>query len=199
MSDELKKSESEVYHPSQAVIDYATVKEYDETYKRSIEQNETFWAEQAEHLEWYKKWDKVLDDSNKPFYRWYVGAKTNIVHNAIDRHLKTATRNKLAFIWEGEPGDTRTFSYHALDREVTKMANMIKSMGIGKGDIVTLYLPQIPEIVFAMLACAKIGAAHSVVYAGFSHNALKDRIEDANSKLLITADGGWRRGKIVDL
>ncbi|MDH5401812.1 MAG: acetate--CoA ligase [Candidatus Heimdallarchaeota archaeon] len=197
--DEIVKSEVKIYHPSEDIIKLANVKEYEETYKRSITDPEGFWGEQAETLSWYKKWDKVLDDSKKPFFKWFVGGKTNIVHNAIDRHLTTATRNKLAFIWEGEPGDTRTFSYHALNREVSKMANIVKSMGIRKGDIVTIYMPQIPELIFAMLACAKIGAAHSVVYAGFSSKALKDRIEDAKSKLLITADGGWRRGKIVDL
>ena len=191
--------DKEIYYPSEEVIANANIKEYDETYKRSIEDLESFWAEVAERVDWHRKWDKVLDDSNPPFYKWFVGAKTNIVYNAIDRHLTTATRNKLAYIWEGEPGDTRVFSYHAVNREVTKMANMIKSMGVRKGDIVTIYMPQIPELIFAMLACAKIGVAHSVVYAGFSAKALADRINDAQSKLLITADGGWRRGKIVDL
>lgn len=200
MSDEnLKQVDVKTYHPSQEVIDNANVKEYEETYKRSIADPAAFWAEQAESLEWYKKWDTVLDDSNAPYYKWFVGAKTNIVHNAIDRHLTTATRNKLAFIWEGENGDKRTFSYHALNREVSRMANIIKSMGIRKGDIVTIYMPQIPELIFAMLACAKIGAGHSVVYAGFSSTALADRIILADSKLLITADGGYRRGKIIDL
>jgi acetyl-CoA synthetase len=190
---------NKVINPSQEVIDNANVKEYEETYKRSIEEPEKFWGEVAERLEWHEKWHKVLDDSNPPFYKWFVGAKTNIIHNAIDRHLKTANRNKLAFIWEGEPGDQKTYSYHALNREVSKMANIIKSMGISNGDIVTIYMPQIPELVFAMLACAKLGAAHSVVYAGFSAKALADRIVDAKSNLVITSDGGWRRGKIIDL
>jgi acetyl-CoA synthetase len=128
-----------------------------------------------------------------------VGGKFNIVHNAVDRHLKNWRRNKLALIWEGEPGDLRTFSYHALNREVSKFANVLKSMGVRKGDIVTIYMPQIPELPIAMLACAKIGAAHSVVYGGFSVEALAERIEDADSRVLITADGGWRRGKITDL
>lgn len=187
------------YHPSQKVMDHANVKDYDSLYKYSIENREKFWAEQAEHLEWYQKWDKVLDDSNPPFYKWFVGAKTNIVHNALDRHQLTAVRNKLALIWEGEPGDLRTFSYHALNREVCQFANILKSMGVKKGDVVTIYMPQIPEQIFAMLACAKIGAAHSVVYGGFSHEALADRINDANSRVVITADGGYRRGKIVEL
>jgi acetyl-CoA synthetase len=191
--------ENEFYPPSPAVIDEAHIKEYENLYQRSIEDPQAFWAERAEELEWYQKWDKVLDESNPPFYKWFVGAKTNIVHNAIDRHLKTHRKNKLALIWEGEPGDTRSFSYYALNREVCKFANVLRSMGVKKGDIVTIYLPRIPEQVIAMLACAKIGAPHSVVYGGFSVEALAERIEDAQSRVLITADGSWMRGKIVQL
>jgi acetyl-CoA synthetase len=189
----------EVYHPPSEIAAAANVQEYDQLYRRSIEDPEGFWGERAEELEWYKKWDRVLDDSDAPFYRWFVGAKTNIVHNAIDRHLTTHRKNKVALIWEGEPCDERTYSYHALNREVSKFANVLKSLGVKKGDIVTLYLPRIPEQVFAMLACAKIGAAHSVVYGGFSVEALAERIEDAQSRVLVTADGGWLRGKIVPL
>src|SRR5208283_908388 len=188
-----------IYEPSQVVIENATIKEYDKLYKYSIEHREEFWGEQAEKLHWYKKWDTVLDSSNPPFYQWFTGGKINIIHNAIDRHQSTANRNKLALIWEGEPGDLRTFSYHALNREVCQFANILKSMGVKQGDVVTIYMPQIPEQIFAMLACAKIGAAHSVVYGGFSHEALADRINDANSKVVITADGGYRRGKIIEL
>lgn len=119
-------------------------------------------------MEWYEKWEQVLDDSNPPFFKWFVGGKTNIIHNALDRHVKTFRKNKLALIWEGEPGDVRTFSYYALNREVCKFANLLRSLGVKKGDIVTIYLPRIPEQVIAMLACAKIGAPHSVVYGGFS-------------------------------
>ncbi len=189
----------EFYYPSQEVVDNATVKSYDELYDESIKDREGFWAKEAEQLEWYKPWDKVMDGSNHPYYKWFVGAKTNIVHNAIDRHLKTANRNKLAFIWEGEPGDLKTYSYHALNREVSEFANILKAMGVHKGDIVTIYMPQIPEQIFAMLACAKIGAAHSVVYGGFSHEALAERINDAKSRVVITADGGFRRGKATKL
>ncbi|MBK7104793.1 MAG: acetate--CoA ligase [Ignavibacteriae bacterium] len=188
-----------VFYPSDSIVSNANVKEYDKLYKKSIKDREGFWAEQAENLEWYKKWDKVLDESEKPFYKWFVGGKTNIVQNAIDRHLKTWRKNKIAIVWEGEPGDLRVFSYHALNREVTKFANILKSMGAKKGDIITIYMPQIPELVFAMLACAKIGAAHSVVYGGFSVEALAERIADAQSRILVTADGGWRRGKVNDL
>jgi len=191
--------ESEVFQPGKHVIDHALIKEYEKLYARSIEDREGFWAEQAENLEWYKKWDKVLDDGNPPFYKWFTGGKINIIHNAIDRHLENWRRNKLAFIWEGEPGDLRSYSYYGLNREVTRFANILKSMGVKKGDIVTIYMPQIPELAFAMLACAKIGAAHSVVYGGFSVEALAERIMDADSHVLLTADGGWRRGKIIDL
>jgi len=193
------KNNGNFYLPGKDVVKNANVREYDSLYKKSIEDREGFWGTEARNLEWFRKWDKVLDDSNKPFYKWFVGGKINIVHNAIDRHLKTWRRNKLALIWEGEPGDLRTFSYHALNREVSKFANVLKSMGVHKGDIVTIYMPQIPELAIAMLACAKIGAAHSVVYGGFSVEALAERIEDADSRVLITADGGWRRGKITDL
>ena len=196
MSD---SAENKIYYPSDQVVGQANVKEYDELYNYSINNREQFWAEQAEHLGWYKKWDKVLDDSNPPFYKWFSGAQTNIVHNAIDRHQHTEVRNKLALIWEGEPGDVRSFSYHALHREVSQFANILKSMGVKKGDVVTIYMPQIPEQLFAMLACAKIGAIHSVVYGGFSHEALADRINDANSRVVVTADGGFRRGKVVEM
>ncbi|MDX2471912.1 MAG: acetate--CoA ligase [SAR324 cluster bacterium] len=192
-------SDPKFYNPPQSILDNAIVKDYDAMYKRSIEDREGFWTEQAETLEWYKKWDKVLDDSNKPFYKWFVGGKTNIIHNAIDRHLTTANRNKVAFIWEGEPGDNKVYSYHALNREVSRMANILKAMGAKKGEIITIYMPQIPELIFAMLACAKIGACHSVVYGGFSADALATRIQDAKSKVLVTADGGFRRGKVADL
>ena len=194
-----QKTEEELYYPPPGVVSQANVQEYDELYEYSLRDPESFWAERAEELEWYQKWDKVLDDSNAPFYKWFVGGKTNIVHNALDRHLKTYRKNKLALIWEGEPGDTRTFSYYALNREVCRFSNVLRSMGVQKGDIVTIYLPRIPEQVIAMLACAKIGAPHSVVYGGFSVEALAERIQDAESRVLITADGGWMRGKIVPL
>ena len=201
MSEPTKNSamNSDLYHPSSETVDAAHIKDYDALYRRSITDREGFWAEEAAKLEWFKTWDKVLDDSKKPFFKWFSGGKINIIQNAIDRHLKTWRRNKLAIIWEGEPGDLRTYSYHALNREVSKFANVLKSMGVRKGEIVTIYMPQIPELLFAMLACAKIGAAHSVVYGGFSVEALAARIEDAKSRVVVTADGGWRRGKINDL
>ena len=193
------QSEDELYKPSAEIVEHANVPEYENLHEYSISETENFWAERAGEFSWFKPWDKVLDDSNKPFFKWFVGGKVNIVHNALDRHLSTYRRNKLALIWEGEPGDRRTFSYFSLNREVCKFANVLRSMGAKKGDIVTIYLPRIPEQVIAMLACAKIGAVHSVVYGGFSVEALAERIQDAQSKILITADGGWLRGKIVEL
>ncbi len=180
-------------------MEQAHIKEYEALYQKSLQDPQAFWAERAAELEWFKKWDTVLDDSNPPFYKWFSGGLTNIVYNALDRHLKTWRKNKLALIWEGEPGDVRTFSYFALHREVCKFANVLRSMGVKRGDIVTIYMPRIPEMVMAMLATAKIGAAHSVVYGGFSVEALAERIEDAQSRVLITADGGWLRGKIIGL
>ena len=193
------QTENERYFPPTEIIDNAHIKEYEKLYQYSLEDPQGFWGERASELEWYQPWDKVLDDSNPPFFKWFVGGKTNIVYNALDRHLKTYRKNKLALIWEGEPGDTRTYSYFALHREVCKFANVLRSMGVQKGDIVTIYLPRLPEQVIAMLACAKIGAPHSVVYGGFSVEALAERIEDAQSRILITSDGGWLRGKIVPL
>ena len=195
-----KEMEGEVYYPSEQVVAQARLKDWDALAEKADKDLEGFWADEASELEWYKKWDKVLDDSNKPFYKWFVGAKTNIVHNAIDRHLKTHRKNQLALIWESEDGKTeRTFSYFAMNREVSRMANIIKAMGVTKGDRVTIYMGRVPEIVFAMLACAKIGAIHSVVFGGFSVDSLQGRIEDSQSKLVITCDGSFQNGKVVEL
>jgi len=192
--------EGEVYYPPQSVLDHARLKDWEQMAQRASDDLAAFWAAEAEELEWFQKWDKVLDDSKKPFFQWFVGAKVNIVHNAIDRHLKSYRKNKLALIWESEDGkEHRTFSYYALNREVCRMANLIKAMGIQKGDRVTIYMGRIPEITFAMLACAKIGAIHSVVFGGFSVDSLQGRIEDSQSRLVITADGSYQNGKIVEL
>src|SRR5215475_4912623 len=187
------------YYPSEETVKNAYIPDYEAVYKKAQQDPEAFWAEQAEQLVWYKKWDKVLDDSDAPFYKWFVGGKTNIIANALDRHTQTWRKNKLALIFEGEPGDTRTFSYHRLSQEVNKFGNVLRSMGVQKGDRVTIYMGRVPELIIAMLATAKIGAVHSVVYGGFSENALADRIEDAQSKVLITQDGAWLRGGIVEL
>ncbi|MEO1287010.1 MAG: acetate--CoA ligase [Chloroflexota bacterium] len=199
MSEQFSPPTSEWYHPTEDVINNAHVPDYNEVYQEAVDNPEAFWAERAEALEWYKKWDKVIDDSNAPFYKWFVGAQTNIVHNALDRHVKTWRKNKLAIIWEGEDGTKITMSYWRLWQEVNKFANVLRGMGVKKGDTVTIYMGRVVEIVIAMLACAKVGAPHSVVYGGFSDQALADRIADAKSKLLITQDGAWLRGKTVNL
>jgi acetyl-CoA synthetase len=195
---EILRAENEVYVPSPESLARTEVRDYDSLYQRSIEDPHGFWSEEAERLEWFAPWTNVLDESEAPFYRWFAGAKTNIVHNALDRHLHTFRRNKLALIWEGEPGDVRSFSFHALAREVNQFANVLKSMGVKRGDRVTIYMGRIPELVIAMLATAKIGAVHSVIYGGFSTEALADRIEDAESRVLVIADGAWMRGRIVN-
>src|SRR5512138_1027154 len=157
-----RQMEGEVYYPSDEVVAQANVKDWEVMATKALKDPQAFWAAEAEELEWFQKWDKVLDDSNKPFYQWFVGGKTNIVHNAIDRHLKTYRKNKVALVWVGEPGDVRTYSYWDLAREVGQFASVLKSLGVQKGDRVTIYMPRIPEIMVAMLACAKIGAIHSV-------------------------------------
>jgi len=159
---------------------------------------QAFWAAQAENLDWFRKWDQVLE-WKPPFAKWFLGGRLNVAYNCVDRHFLGNRKNKPAIIWEGEPGDTRTLSYQELYHEVARFANVLKSLGIEKGDRVTLYMPMIPEAVVAMLACARIGAPHSVVFGGFSAEALRDRINDAKAKLVITADGGFRRGSVVPL
>ena len=194
------KMHGEVYYPSPQVVEQARLKDWDKLAKSARRDLKGFWESEAKELEWFSKWKKVLDDSKKPFFKWFTGAKVNIVHNAVDRHLKTYRKNKLALIWESEDGkDHRTYSYYALNREVTRMANIIKSMGVKKGDRVTIYMGRVPEIVFAMLACAKIGAIHSVVFGGFSVDSLQGRIEDSQSNLVITCDGSFQNGKVVQL
>lgn len=190
---------SEWYYPAEEIVQNANVPDYEAVYKEASDDLESFWAKRAEALDWYEKWDKVLDDSNAPFFKWFTGGKTNIALNALDRHVKTWRKNKIALIWEGEPGDKRSFSYWRLWQEVNKFGNVLRSMGVKKGDTVTIYMGRVPELAIAMLACAKVGAIHSVVYGGFSEQALADRIEDAKSRVLVTADGAWLRGKVVPL
>ena len=159
---------------------------------------EAYWAEWARELDWFEPWTKVLEWT-PPHAKWFVGGKLNVSYNCLDRHLDGPRRNKAALIWEGEPGDTRTYTYWDLHREVCKFANVLKGLGVKKGDRVAIYLPMIPEAAIAMLACTRIGAPHSVVFGGFSPESLSDRINDAEAKVLITADGGYRRGSIVPL
>jgi len=167
-------------------------------YERAAADPEAFWAERAADLEWMAPWSQVLD-WKPPHARWFVGGRLNVSANCLDRHVRNARRNKAAIIWEGEPGDRRTLTYFDLHRDVCRFANVLKSLGVKKGDRVAIYLPVIPEAAIAMLACARIGAVHSVVFGGFSADALRDRINDAQASVLITADGGFRRGQIVQL
>jgi acetyl-CoA synthetase len=167
-------------------------------YTRAAADPDAFWAEWAGKLDWFEPWNEVLQ-WKPPHAKWFVGGKLNAAYNCLDRHLESWRRNKAALIWEGEPGDTRTYTYWDLHREVSKFANVLKSLDVKHGDRVAIYLPMIPEAAIAMLACARIGAAHSVVFGGFSAESLRDRINDAEAKVLITADGGYRRGRVVAL
>jgi len=177
-------------------------RDYERMHKEAARNPERFWAKLAkEHVSWFSPWKKVLD-WKPPFAKWFVGAKTNVSYNCLDRHLQGENawrRNKAAIIWEGEPGEERVLTYGDLHREVSKFANVLKSLGVQKGDRVGLYMPMIPELAIAMLACTRIGAPHTVIFGGFSAESVRDRLNDAQAKLVVTADGGWRRGKIVAL
>ncbi len=160
---------------------------------------EAFWARQAgELLDWYEPWHTVLE-WDRPFAKWFVGGKLNATYNCLDRHVEAGRGDKVAYHWEGEPGDTRTITYAELLHDVAQLANALKALGVEKGDRVNIYLGMVPELPMALLACARIGAAHSVVFGGFSADSLRDRIQDAGAKVLITGDGAWRRGSIVPL
>ena len=170
----------------------------EQIYAEAERDPEAFWAKFADELEWSRRWDKVLD-WNPPHAKWFVGGQLNVSVNCLDRHVRGARRNQPAIVWEGEPGDRRTLTYAELFRDVSKFANVLRSLGVRKGDRVAIYMPLVPELAVAMLACARIGAVHNVVFGGFSAEALRDRINDAKARLLITADGGYRRGQIVPL
>ena len=193
-----KKLSGEVYYPSEEIIKSAHAK-CQQLYESAEKDYLGFWENEANQLHWFKKWNKVIDDSKKPFYKWFVNGKTNIAYNCLDVHCETFRRNKVALIWEGENGEFKSLSYFALRRDTCRFANVLRSLGVKKGDRVTIYMGRIPEIVTAMLACARIGAIHSVVYGGFSVEALHERLEDSQSKVLIVADGAFQRGKIVEL
>ncbi|MBD2653363.1 acetate--CoA ligase [Synechocystis sp. FACHB-383] len=204
MSDTIESilQEERLFNPPTEFSERAYVRsgrEYEQLYSRAASNPEKFWGELAEQeLHWFKKWDRVLD-WQPPFAQWFVGGQLNISHNCLDRHLHSWRRNKAAIIWEGEPGDSRVITYGELHREVCQFANALKSLGVQKGDRVAIYLPMIPEAAIAMLACARIGAPHSVVFGGFSAEALRDRLVDAEAKLVITADGGFRKDKAIAL
>jgi acetyl-CoA synthetase len=193
--------ESRKFEPPAGFRQHAAVKsqvEYEALYRRAADDPEGFWAECARELTWFKPFGTVLE-WKFPFAKWFLGGELNASYNCLDRHLAGPRRNKAALIWEGEPGDTRVLTYQMLTDEVAQCANALKSLGVKDGDRVAIYMPLVPETAIAMLACARIGAIHSVIFGGFSAEALVDRINDAEAKLVITADGGWRRGQKVDL
>ena len=193
--------ESRVFKPEEGFSQAAQIKsldQYEDIYREAETDPEKFWGGVASELHWFRAWDKVLE-WEIPWAKWFVGGQINISYNCLDRHLATWRRNKAAIIWEGEPGETRTLTYQQLHSEVSKFANVLKSLGIKKGDRVAIYMGMVPELPIAMLACARIGATHSVVFGGFSATALVDRINDAQANCVITQDGAYRRGSEIKL
>src|SRR5262245_60193538 len=192
--DDLLK-EKRTFSPPASFRKQAIV-QYDSAHRKARRDLEKSWASIAAELHWEKRWKSVLD-WKVPYAKWFVGGKINISVNCLDRHLSGPRRNKAALIWEGEPGERRTYTYKDLHREVCQFANALKKLGVQTGDRVAIYLPLIPELPIAMLACTRIGAPHTIVFGGFSAESLRDRINDAKAKVLITADGGYRRGNHV--
>jgi len=193
--------EKRVFKPAKEFSKKARIQsldQYRKMWKESVEKPDKFWAKEASELVWQKKWTKVLD-WKLPNAKWFVGGKLNVTESCLDQHLGTSRQNKAALMWEGEPGEKRVLTYQQLHREVCKFANVLKRNKVKKGDRVIIYMPMIPEAAVAMLACARIGAVHSVVFGGFSADSIKDRIEDCGASLVVTADGGYRRGSIVPL
>ncbi len=190
-------NEDRSFEPSETFKSHANIKDLS-IYQQAKDDRLKFWEDCAKRLDWFKPWDKVLE-WNKPFAKWFLGGKLNVSYNCLDRHIKANLGKKVAIYWEGENGDVKTLTYQDVYEQVNKMANVIKGLGVKKGDRVAIYLPMIPEAVYAMLACTRIGAVHTVIFGGFSAESLRDRINDAQAKLLITADGGWRRGSVVPL
>ncbi|MHA6798037.1 acetate--CoA ligase [Bounagaea algeriensis] len=190
-------SESRTFPPPSEFTAQANVTA--DAYAEAAADREAFWARQAGQLHWDTQWDQVLDWSEAPFAKWFVGGRLNVAYNCVDRHVEAGNGDRVALYWEGEPGDSRTVTYGQLQREVSRAANALSSLGIGAGDRVAIYLPMLPEAVISMLACARLGALHSVVFGGFSSEALRTRIDDASAKLVITCDGQYRRGKPMPL
>lgn len=195
-------NETRVFPPSEAFAKHAAIGSmaaYESLYNEALADTEAFWAKQAkEHLHWFEPFHKTLE-WDEPFAKWFVGGKTNVSYNCLDQHVLNGRGDRVALYWEGEPGDTRTLTYADLHREVQRFANGLKKLGIKKGDRVSIYMPMVPELAIAMLACARVGAIHSVIFGGFSAEAIADRNNDAQARFLITADGGWRRGKALPL
>ena len=194
-------TEERVFPPPPEFAANAHIKsfeEYETLYAEAAADPQSFWAKQADSLHWFKKWDTVLE-WNEPFAKWFVGGKLNISYNCLDRHLTTSRKNKAAIIWEGEPGEIKTITYLQLHQEVSRFANVLKSLDVKSGDRVALYMPLVPALAVAMLACARIGATHTVIFGGFSADAIRDRVNDGQCKVIVTADGGYRRGAEIKL
>lgn len=194
-------SEDRIFKPSQDFSKKARIKsmaQYKRMHQESIEKPHIFWAREAKELSWQKKWSKVLD-WKAPYAKWFIGGKLNVCENCVDRHLTEGRANKAAIIWEGEPGESRTLTFRQLHREVCNFANILLANGVKSKDRVLIYMPMVPEAAIAMLACARIGAVHSVVFGGFSADSIADRLQDCKAKAIITADGGYRRGSVVPL
>lgn len=196
--------ESRVFTPSAEFASKARISSmeaYQKEYESSVSDPEAYWESIARELHWFKPWNRVLNDDKKPFFKWFEGGTTNITYNCVDRQIHNGLGNKAAIIWEGEPGesDVRVLTYRDLYREINRCANALKKLGLKKGDRAAIYLPMIPELAITTLACAKLGIIHTVIFAGFSSNSIRDRIQDCGAKLVITADGAWRRGQILNL
>lgn len=203
MSDEFKSvlKEDRVFDTSEEFSKNAAIKsleEYKQIYKESIENPEGFWAEKAEQLDWFEKWHNVLRNDNG-FFKWFEGGKLNVSYNCLDRHINAGKGNKVALIWESEKGETVKYTYSELLREVCRFANVLRKNDMQRGDRVCLYMPMIPELAIAMLACARAGVIHSIVFGGFSSDSLKDRIQDCEAKMVITSDGSFRNQKVIPL
>src|SRR5262249_40619514 len=193
--------EARTFNPPEALSETAHIKnvaQYERMYHEASEDPEKFWGRIASELHWFKPWDKVLE-WDAPWAKWFSGGQLNLSYNCLDRHVATWRKNKAALIWESEPGEVRTLTYQQVHREVQKFANVLKSLGVKKGDRVAIYMGMTPELPIAMLACARIGAPHTVVFGGFSSNALIDRIHDSQATAVITQDGSYRRGSEVKL
>ena len=192
------KVDSKSYIPDPAYREQSFLGDYKAVYKEFIQDPDEFWSRMAKEIEWIKPWTKVLE-WNHPYARWFTGGTLNITTSCLDRHVKEGRRNKLALIWRGEDGEERVYTYRQLHRDVMRFANALKKIGVQKGDRICFYMPLVPEHIIALLACARIGAIHSIVYAGFGAEALHSRIRDAEAKVVITADVGKRRGKVISL
>ncbi len=198
LGEYFSEEKGKMYYPSSSFVDNARIKD-DSLYREAEKDRLAFWSKMADNLQWTKKWSRILDDDNPPYYKWFIEGKLNVSENCLDLHINNGLGDKNALIFEGENGDSTSLTYNELLKEVCKFSNALTELGVVKGDAVTIWMPMIPEAVITMLACTRIGAMHSVVFGGFSPEALKDRIMDSKSKVVVTADGAYRRGKVIPM